>query len=571
MEKWFLKNPKVNIKKLTEESGISELLCRILANRQITDPDSVREFVNGRPEEFDGFLMKDMKKSVDMIWEAIDRNEKIRIISDYDVDGVISAVVLCHALKELGANVDFHIPHRVTDGYGLNENLVNAAIEDKIDMIITCDNGVAAVESIQMAKDAGIKVIITDHHEIPFAVGEDGTKTYILPAADAIIDSKQEDCAYPFDKLCGAGVVYKLVQCLTQQKPNNINPEEYLDLVAIATVCDVVDLISENRLLLKKGLARIPQTNNVGLRALMEETKLTDKNVGVYHLGFILGPCVNASGRLEGAKKAVELFLATNPVEAKTIAMELVELNHQRKQMTQEGIDNVIAQVQGTMEQADKVIVAYNPDIHESIAGIVAGKVRERFNLPAIVLTDGEHGVKGSGRSIEEYNLFEEIQKCSEYLERFGGHPMAAGMSLARENVEPFAKALKEICTLTEEDITIKVNIDLNISLENVNMRLAEELSLLEPFGKGNNKPIFGSKAVEIKSMIVRGINQNVLSMKLKQADGKKMINAVLFGEFDVEELKSFQKVDVAYHVDINEYGGNRTIQLMVQNIRQCK
>ncbi len=587
MEKWILRNPKNDFDEMSSELGISPLLCRILVNRGVLDYKTARNFLKSEITDlFDAGKIKDLEKGVDIIIGKIKESRKIRIIGDYDVDGVISTFILYRAFYRCGAEVDYTIPHRIFDGYGINNSLIDKAKEDGIDTIITCDNGIAASEQIKHAKAAGVTVVVTDHHDVPFIENDNNERVYILPDADAVIDIKRADCEYPFKLLCGAGVAFKFVQMLYRKM--NIPEaewEDFYEFVAIATVCDVVDLVGENRILVKKGLSVIGQTKNIGLKALMKKTGIYGKEIGVYHLGFIIGPCINASGRLDWAEKGLKMLLSTKTEEAELLALELHELNNERKSMTLAGVEETVATIESSSLKNDKILVVYKPDIHESIAGIIAGKIREKYNVPTFVITDAENGVKGSGRSIEEYNMFEGLLKCRDLLTRFGGHPMAAGLSLERDNLELLRKQLNETATLTEDDLIPKVYIDARVPLSLINLKVAEELSLLEPYGKGNSKPLFAEKDISIAKAIVLGSDKNVLKLRLLVSPGR-YLDCIYFGsilDFDeyiggkygsgeLAKLYSGQpnavKLDLIFQIDINEYNGNRNVQLIMQHYR---
>ena len=586
MEKWILKNPKNDLRAMSQSLGVSELICRILVNRGIIDNDIAKYFINPSINNlYNSRKMKDLEKGVLIVIDKIRNGKKIRIIGDYDVDGVISTYILFTALSRCGAKVDYCIPHRIFDGYGINNSIIEKANEDGIDTIITCDNGISAIEQIKFAKELGITVIVTDHHDVGFIEDADSYKTYIIPEADAVIDIKQADCKYPFKLLCGAGVAFKFIQVLYEEMGiPKAEEEAFYEFIAIATVCDVVDLTGENRILVKYGLSAIVKSQNIGLNALMEQTGIAGKEIGVYHLGFIIGPCINASGRLDCAIKGLELLLSKNREEAVSRAQELYSLNTERKNMTLAGVEEAVATIENSDLKKDKVLVVYRPHIHESIAGIIAGKVREKYNVPTFILTDSEDGVKGSGRSIDVYNMFEELQKCKELLSKFGGHPMAAGFSLESENVDIFRKQLNDLTLLTEDDLIPKVYIDARIPIDTINLALAEELTLLEPYGKGNSKPLFADKNISVSRGTVFGANKNVL--KLRLLANKKYVDCIYFGniqDFDAYIIEKFGeqeldkmyagelnniRLDLIFYIDINEYMGNRSAQLVLQYYR---
>lgn len=572
---------------MSQSLGVSELICRVLVNRGIEDIDIAQSFINPNFNGlYDGRRMKDLEKGVLIIKSKIEACKKIRIIGDYDVDGVISTFILYKALTRCGANVDYIIPHRIFDGYGINNTIIEKANEERIDTIITCDNGISALEQIKYAKKLGISVIVTDHHDVPFIEDIDLGRVALTPEADAVIDMKQTDCEYPFKLLCGAGVAYKFIQVLYQEmgipKDEEVAFHEFL---AIATVCDVVDLTGENRIFVKNGLSVIGESKNIGLNALMERTGILGKDIGVYHLGFIIGPCINASGRLDCAINGLKLLLCTDREEAEQLAQEIHSLNTERKNMTLLGVEEAVATIENSELRNDKILVVYRPHIHESIAGIIAGKVREKYNVPTFILTDSEDGVKGSGRSIEVYNMFEELQKCKELLTKFGGHPMAAGFSLEHDNVEILRKKLNDLSLLTADDLIPKVYIDARIPISEINIKIAEELMLLEPYGKGNSKPIIADKNIAVSRGTVLGSNKNVLKLRLL-SDNKKYIDCIYFGniqDFDEyimekygeQELNKMYtgqsnniKLDIAFNIVVNEYNGNRNVQLVLQYYR---
>ena len=587
LTKWILKNPRVDFENMSRTLGVSELICRVLVNRKIYEQIDAMAFINPELSKlYNPRLMKDLVKAADIIKDKIASGKKIRIVGDYDVDGVISTYVLMEALTHCGALVDYDIPHRVHDGYGINVSIIEKAYKDGIDTIITCDNGIAAIDQIKHAKQLGMTVIVTDHHEVPFVVCEDGSRCHVIPEADAVVDCKQTDCNYPFKLLCGAGVVFKLAQVLFEEFHISKAIEEQLyEMVAIATVCDVVDLVSENRIIVKKGLETLANTKNPGLLALLMETGIHDKELSVYHLGFIIGPCINASGRLECARKGLEMLLCKNIDDAIPLARELAQLNAERKSMTQEGIEEVCAAIENSEIKNDKVFIVYNNNIHESIAGIIAGKIREKYNVPTFVLTDSESGVKGSGRSIDEYNMFEELLACRDLLDKFGGHPMAAGLSLPYENIELLRRAMNEKTTLTEDDLIPKLYIDAQVPIETINLSMAQEISVLEPYGKGNSKPVFADKNVAVRRATVIGANKNVIRLKLSKKTGKD-IDAIYFGnilDFDsyiVDKFGENEKnlmyegknnnvvLDLAFNIDINQYNNIKSVQLILQNFR---
>ncbi|WP_300697278.1 single-stranded-DNA-specific exonuclease RecJ, partial [uncultured Clostridium sp.] len=532
-EKWLLRNRKFDLKAMSDKYKISQLLCKLMVNRDITDDNIINSYINPVYENLHSpKTMKDIALAVNIIKRKIQEKKKIRIIGDYDVDGIISVFILYTALKECGANVDYEIPDRIKDGYGINENIVKTAYDEDVDTIITCDNGISAIDQIQYAKNLGLTVIVTDHHDVPF-VEENGVRTFISSQADAIINPKQIECEYEFKSICGAGVAFKLMEVLYEEL--GMNKEEcykLIEFVAIATVCDVVDLIDENRIFVKNGLNMLNNTTNIGIKALKKASGLEDKEITAYHLGFVIGPCLNASGRLDSAKKGLELLLMENYEDAENLAQEIVDLNDARKDMTKEGVDRAINIIDSTEINNDKILVVYIPDIHESLAGIVAGRVKEKYNKPTIILTKSEEGVKGSARSIEEYNMFEGLLACKELLDKFGGHPMAAGLSLQEDKVDELRKELNNKCKLTDEDLTRKIMIDASLPLEYLNINLIKELDVLEPFGKGNAKPVFGVRDVKVTKAMLLGKDKNILKLRLL-TNNKFTIDAMIF--YDIE------------------------------------
>lgn len=581
----MVRNVKFDTVKFAQQLGISDTVAKLMVNRGIYNLDIAKEYLSSSIGELHNPTdMLGMSGAVELMRNSIIKGEKILIVGDYDVDGVISTYVLYTAISKCGGNVSFHIPDRIKEGYGINESIIKKASEDNIDIIITCDNGIAAIEQVKLAKELGIKVIITDHHDVPF-IEEDNVRKYVVPEADYVLNPKQENCNYEFDKICGAGVAYKFVQCL--YKEFNIPNEELYDLiqyVAIATVCDVVDLVSENRILVKEGLKRINNTSNIGLRALFKETGLEGKEITVYSLGFVIGPSINASGRLEQAEWALKLLITKDKNEAEELAKKLNELNKDRQELTQTGLEEAIKIIEENNMAKDKVLVVYLEDVHESIAGIIAGRIREKYNLPTIILTKAHEGAKGSGRSIEEYNMFEELLKCKDLLGKFGGHPMATGMSIPSENIDKFREKLNEVTTLSDEDIIPKVSIDMPLPINKINYKLIDEIALLEPYGKGNPKPNFAVKGLMVKAARILGKNNNVL--KLNLTDGYLNIDGIYFGDIEValEIIKNkfgeyeynkmlngqtnMVKIDIVYFPDINEYNGRKSVQLLIQNIR---
>lgn len=583
MGKWFVMRKGAPFQEIAEKFQIHPILARLIRNRDVVGDENIQMYLHGTITDLhDGMLLKDMDKAVDILLEKLHEDKKIRVIGDYDIDGINATYILLEGLGALGAHVDMDIPDRMKDGYGLNIHLIDRAFDAGVDTIITCDNGIAAKEEIEYGKSLGMTIIVTDHHEVPFEEGEE--KKYILPPADAVIDPKQMDCQYPFKGLCGAAVAYKLIETLFNVTGNDVEDVDYLmENVAIATVGDVMDLVEENRIFVKQGLEMLKRTQNLGLKALMECTGVDVAHLSAYHIGFVIGPCLNASGRLDTAKRALELLRAKTKKEADILAGDLKALNDNRKDMTAIAVQEAIQQIEESTLREDKVLVVYLPECHESLAGIVAGRVRERFYKPTFILTKGEEGVKGSGRSIDGYHMYEELNKCKSILTRFGGHKMAAGVSMEEEQIDVFRHMLNENARLTEADLTEKVSIDMQLPLGYVSENLIEELELLEPFGKGNTKPIFVEKEIELLKGEILGKNQNVMKMQVRDLYGTTM-EAMYFGDVELflahlkeqygaesveRMLRGFQtgmKQAFTYYPTINEYMGRKTLQIVIQN-----
>lgn len=559
---------RADFKGIGERFGIDQVTARIIRNRDVIGEKAIEKYLHGSRKDFySPWLLKDMEKAVAILQEKIENRNRIRIIGDYDIDGVMSTYILLESLRGLGCDVDMMIPNRITDGYGINEHLIEQAWQEGRDTIITCDNGIAAVTQIRKAKDLGMTVIVTDHHEVPFEDLEGGRKE-ILPPADAIVNPKQKACSYPFAGLCGAVVAMKVMEALYEKMAPEVDlVDKMLPFAGIATIGDVMDLQDENRILVKEGLQRLHHTTNLGLQELIRINNLEPENISPYHIGFILGPCLNASGRLDTAKRALQLLLADSREEAAVLAGDLKNLNESRKEMTAQGLEKAIEQVESTSMMEDTVLVVFLPECHESLAGIIAGRLRERYHKPSFVLTRGEEGVKGSGRSIESYSMYEKLCECKEYLTKFGGHPMAAGLSLEEENVERFRRKLNEQSGLTEEDLVEKVTIDVPMPIYYIRKDLVQELSLLEPFGKGNEKPLFAQKNLWISQMRVFGKNRNVVKMRLTDENGYPM-DGVYFGNGDefAEEGRGKRKISIVYYPDINMYQGRESLQVIIRH-----
>ena len=583
MEKWFVINKGADFAGIAKRFGISPVTARLIRNREVMGDEAIARYLKGGIGElYDPHLLLDSDRLTDILVQKISEQKKIRVIGDYDIDGVMSTYILYKGITRCGGSVDFQIPDRMKDGYGINDHLIEQADEAGIDTIITCDNGIAAIGEIAHAKSLGMTVLVTDHHEIPYTE-ERGERHYKRSEADAIVNPKQMECTYPYKNLCGAAVAWKVIQILYEKCDIAVEESyDFLENVAFATVGDVMDLTDENRILVREGLKRIHTTMNPGMRALILQNKLEPEQISSYHFGFVLGPCINASGRLETAKIALNLFLQEDVKKASEIAAELVDLNAQRKDMTAEGVELAMQQVEEG-NTGEKVLVVYLPDVHESLAGIIAGRIREACHKPTFVLTKSEDGVKGSGRSIEAYSMYEELCKCQELFTKFGGHPMAAGLSLPEANVEIFREKINACCGLTEEDFIPKIKIDIPMPVDYPDIPVVNELLLLEPFGKANVKPQFADKNLGIDRAVVVGKNQNVLKLTLKTERGKS-ISAVYFG--DVEEFREYYgrkygenevqqaflgrtngiRMSVVYYPEINRYQGNESIQIVIKN-----
>lgn len=587
MENWVVTAKSADFKGLGERFSIDPVVARIIRNREVIGEEAMEAYLNGDVSMLhDPCLLKDVKKAVRILLEKIEAGKKIRVIGDYDIDGIQSTYILQTALERCGAKVDIDIPDRIADGYGLNQRLVQKAAEDGIDTILTCDNGIAAAGEIALGKSLGMTIIVTDHHEVPFEE-TDGERQFVLPKADAVVNPKQADCPYPFKKLCGAGVAYKLVQVLYEQLHKSpLEVQEFLPYAAFATIGDVMDLTGENRILVKEGLKRLKGMDNPGLHALMRQNNLLPEEIKAYHVGFILGPCLNASGRLDTAVRALNLLRSKDGKEALSLAADLTDLNAGRKELTAKGVEQAELLAREALEAGEKVLVLFLPDCHESLAGIIAGRIRERFHRPVFILTRGEEGVKGSGRSIPQYSMYEELCRIKDILVKFGGHPMAAGLTLREEDVADMRKRLNAYTLLTEADLVPKIRIDVPMPIDYITRELVEQLSLLEPYGKGNEKPVFADKELSVLSARILGKSRNVCKMRIQSKYGCQM-EAVYFG--DTEKLKNYMeekftkaKVDLlfqglgtenismsfVYYPEINEFNGKKTLQIIIKNYR---
>ncbi len=583
-ERWRVYGKKADFEQIAQTFHISPVTARIMRNRDVDGEDAIRRYLYGTVEDlYDPLLMKDMEKAADLVEEAVRNGEKIAISSDFDVDGIFSGMILLTGLTRIGGTVSVYTPDRVKEGYGINNRIVEEAWKKGVGMIVTCDNGIAAFDPILRAKELGMKVVVTDHHEVPYTE-KNGIRYYQLPMADAIVDHKQKDCPYPFKKLCGAGITYKLIQVLYERfgVPKE-EQYELLEYAGIATVADVMDLEEENRIIVKEGLRRLGFTKNLGLQALMEVNDIDPKSLTAYHIGFIIGPCFNAAGRLETVKMAFDLLQSATKDEAMKRAKELKELNDSRKDLTQKGVEQAIELIERSEWKNDKVLLVRLHDCHESLVGIIAGRIREKYYKPVFVFTDAEEGIKGSGRSIEGYHMFDGLMRCQDLLDRFGGHAMAAGLSLKEENLEILRRRLNEDCGLTEEQMIPLVQIDVPMPLSYITEELIEEFKLLEPFGKGNTKPIFAQQHFQIAKANIIGKNKNVMKFQVIGQDHASM-EALYFG--DIEDLIRFIKeeygeeqfdrmmegrrneVDLAftYYPSVNEFRGTRSLQIVIQN-----
>ena len=583
-EKWVVSAKKADFQAIGQHFGIDPVLARIMRNRGLTDLQEMNLYLHGtRTDLNDPHLLKDADLAAQILREKIKEKKRIRIIGDYDIDGIQSTYILYCALRRLGADADFVIPDRILDGYGLNEHLVTRASQDGIDTILTCDNGISAIDQIHLAKSLGMTVVVTDHHEVPFTE-VDGVRREKVCEADAVVNPKQQACHYPFKKLCGAAVAFKLVQVLYEVFGLEVSEADcFIENAGFATVGDVMDLQGENRILVKLGLEMLNRTTNIGMKALILQNKLTMGAIKSHDIGFRIGPCLNASGRLDTARLSLKLLLCESETEAAVLAEEIVELNESRKLLTMHAVEQAKEIAQQEEYVNDRVLVIFLPDCHESLAGIVAGRIREAYYRPTLVVTRSEHGAKGSGRSIEGYSMYEELCKCQELFTKFGGHPMAAGLSLPEANVEIFREKINACCGLTEEDFIPKIKIDIPMPVDYPDIPLVNELLLLEPFGKANVKPQFADKNLGIDRAVVVGKNQNVLKLTLKTERGKS-ISAVYFG--DVEEFREYYgrkygenevqqaflgrtngiRMSVVYYPEINRYQGNESIQIVIKN-----
>lgn len=593
MAKWMVSAKKADFNEIAERFGIDPVVARIIRNRDVVGEEAIEKFLHGTTADlYDSMLLKDAVKAAEILCGKTGEKKKIRVIGDYDIDGVCSSYILAACLEKCGAEVSVVIPHRIRDGYGLNEKLIEEAGEDGVDTILTCDNGIAAFSQIAYAKELGMTVIVTDHHEVPYEVQEDESRQEILPPADAVVDPKQGGCPYPYKGICGAVVVYKLMGIYLEKMvregtvsagEKDMLLQELLAFAGFATVGDVMELTDENRILVRYGLRQIEQSANLGLRALLTVNELTQKRLTGYHVGFILGPCLNATGRLDTAARALAMFRTKDQAEAVTIAGELKALNDSRREMTLFGTEQAMEQIENTSIKEDKVLVVFLPDCHESLAGIIAGRIRERYYKPVFVLTRGEEGVKGSGRSIEAYHMYDKMSECKELYTKYGGHKLAAGVSMPEENVEAFRAYLNAHSGLTDEDLVEVMHIDVPMPMSYVTPELVRQLSLLEPFGNGNPKPVFAQKNVRVCRGRILGKNRNVGKYRVADENGREydmmyfgdleQWHAFLSAHFGQEETDRLYAggsraivISVIYYPDINVYRGVESLQMVMQD-----
>lgn len=584
MEKWIQIAKRADFNQIAKDYSITPVLARLMVNRDVREPEQIKKYLYGTPKDlYDPLMMKDIEKAAEMIEAAAEGNSPIAIASDFDVDGIFSAYILYLGFTRIGAKAKIYTPNRVTEGYGLNDRIVREAFDDGAGMIVTCDNGIAAFEAIELAKSLGMQVIVTDHHDIPYEMQADGSKKILYTQADAVVNPKQDDCPYPFKKLCGAGVAFKLIQVIYGHE--GVSGNELLNLiqyVAIATVADVMDLEDENRIFVKYGLSQLSHTDNEGLRAIIQVTGLDPSRIHAYHIGFVIGPCFNAAGRLDTVKIALDLLMSRRADEAMVLAEELKEMNDSRKEMTAQGLENALEIIESTDLKKDKILLVLLENCHESLVGIIAGRIKEKYHKPAIVFTRVEGGlVKGSARSIEAYNMFEGLSRNRELFTRFGGHPMAAGLTLPEENLDILRSRLNEQTTLTEADFVPVVRIDVPMPIGYISEKLIGELELLEPFGKGNTKPVFAERSFKILKAQILGKNKNVLKMNVCN-QSHTVMEAMYFG--DIQDFNDYVEgiygaamregmysgqgnrveLALAYYPEINEFRGNKKIQIVV-------
>lgn len=586
MEKWIEIRKGGNFMEMAKKYGIDPLIARIIRNRDIIDEKEITEYLYGGKEALHNpHLLKDVDKAAEIIAEGIAEKKAMRIIGDYDIDGVNATYILLDGIRRCGGNVDAAIPDRMKDGYGINEHLIEQALSDGKELLITCDNGIAAINEINFAKEKRMTVVVTDHHEIPYRNTEQG-KEFLRSNADAIVNPKQNDCLYPCKGICGAVVAWKLVQVLYERMDIPVEEADiFIENAGFATVGDVMDLTGENRILVKLGLKALEHTKNPGMKALIAKNKISDKPLSAYHIGFVLGPCINASGRLDTAKRSLELLLERDEVKASALAGELVELNESRKYMTQQETQKALEQIEKEGREKDKVLVVYLPECHESLAGIIAGRIREAYQRPVFVLTRGEEGVKGSGRSIEAYSMFDKMTEVAELFTKYGGHPMAAGLSMREEDIDKLREQLNQKAELSEEDMAEVVRLDAVLPMSYFTVDTIRQLSVLEPCGKSNTKPVFADRNIKITRAGIVGVNRNVLKLHLLDSKGNP-VAGVYFGE--VEKFLTFlsekfgsEEVDAAMHGKENSiqfaavyepavdtYSGRESVQAIIRRFR---
>ena len=566
MARWVVSAKRADFQAIAAKYGIDPVTARLIRNRDIINDEDIRQYLEGTLDDLPSpHLLKDADRAAEILEQKITEGKKIRILGDYDIDGVSATFILKKSLDHAGAAVDWYIPDRVLDGYGIHDHLIDRAIEDRVDTIITCDNGIAAFSEITRAKKAGITVIVTDHHEVPYEEA-DGNRKYIVPPADAVVNPKQIDCLYPNSGICGAVVALKTMQVLYDRMGLDKQVLDRLtEVAAIATVGDIMELQGENRILVREGLKRLPRTENKGLRSLLRVCGLEDSRITAYHIGFVLGPCINASGRLDTAARSLALLDAETSDEAEKLAGDLFNMNASRKALTEEGTELAIQMVEEKGLLKDKVLVIFLPECHESLAGIIAGRIREKYYRPAFILTRGQDSAKGSGRSIEGYSMYDEMTKCSDLFLQFGGHAMAAGLSIDEDKIGEFRRRINEQCALTEELLTPKTVIDAAVPLGYLSRKLIQEIGMLEPFGKGNTRPVFARKNLRALWPRIVGKNRNVVKMKLEEPDGFT-IDAVYFGDAlaFMEAVQEGSPLAVTYYPEINSYRGAESIQVII-------
>ena len=594
MAKWMVYQKKEDFRAIAEACGISQVLARLIRNRDVIGIEQTRRFLRGTLSDLhDPRLLPDMDKAVGILCGKIRAGESVRVIGDYDVDGICASYILMHSLSACGAKADVVLPDRIRDGYGMNPQMAEDAAQDGIGLILTCDNGIAASEAVRAAREAGISVVITDHHEVPFEEKEDGSRKYILPPADAVVDPKVRnpqtgEIQYPFPEICGAVVAWKLAGLLLGElAPSRKDAvlQELLPFCALATVCDVMPLLDENRILVREGLQRAAHTSNIGLRSLLTVNSLEGQVLSTYHAGFVVGPCLNATGRLDNAERALALFLEEDPSEALRSAQKLRELNDSRKSLTEKGVEQALEKIGDGHLLDNRVLVIFLPDCHESLAGIIAGRIRERYSRPVFVLTRTEQGtVKGSGRSIEAYDMFASMTAVKECFSKFGGHRMAAGLTMKEEDIPLLQKRLEEGCSLREEDLTEVLHIDMELPPALWNLDMTEELRLLDPCGIANPRPMFAARGIRLRSLRIMGKGQNVLRMEAVDSGGSRLTliwfcEAARFREMVLEAAgrgtwdalcagHADAAVSMIYYPDINEWRGRKSLQFVVNDMK---